>query len=142
VASRVYVKGPDTRDLLYELSLVSKDLKRTVEAALVDAAKPVLAQARRNAPYDPSHRGWRGNTAASDPGHIRDSLELRKAPYGVALTTSHPGAPVHHWGGHIAPRGDPIYFPGTEFATRAAEQQAGAVSNRVETAIDRLLPNR
>lgn len=141
MASRLYVKADRAfDDLLAELRRVDREMEGRVAQAIVRGSDPILAQARRNAPYDPTHRGHRhAHAQGSDPGHIRDSLGLRAAPYGAALYTTHPGAPVHHWGGSIAPRGTPIYFERSEFATRAGEQKADRVAEAVDREIDRLL---
>ena len=137
MASSVFVQIPDLRHLLLDLDAIDRDLGREVRQAIVDASEPILETARKGAPYDPAHRGHKGNEA--DPGHIRDSLHVRKAPYGAALYATHPGAPVHHWGGTIAPRGTPISIEGDEFATKAGQLHAGRVSERVERSIDSLL---
>ena len=138
MADSVYTSIVGLRDLLRDLDAIDKDFGQTVRQAIVRAADPILAQAKRNAPYDPTHRGHRHHLgSAADPGHIRDSLFIEEAPRGANLRTTHPGAPVHHWGGTIAPRGTSITIKRQEFASRAGQQTD--ISDRVEREIAALL---
>lgn len=139
MASTVRIAAPDTRELSRDLEAVEIGLGRALHQAIADAAEPiVLPEAKRLAPFDAEHRGWKGS-AENDPGHIRDSLHLRAAPYGAALFTTHPGAPVHEFGGTIAPSGHPFYIAPKAFAQTAGETREGALAERVDQAIDRFL---
>jgi hypothetical protein len=143
VAESVYVEMPQLRGLLSDIAAVDRDLARQVRQAIHDGAEPILAMAKRGAPYDAAHRGWEGwdsSWRSKDPGHLRDSLYLQKTSgTTVNLRSTHPGAEAHHWGGTIAPRGTPITIRGNDFATRAGKANVSRVSEYIEREIYRLL---
>lgn len=138
MASTIRIKVPDMRELRADLESVELGLGRALNEAALLAAEPILAEAKRLAPFDAEHRGWKG-AQADDPGHIRDSLHVRPAPYGAALYTTHPGAPVHEFGGTIAPNGHPFRITQKLFAQTAGETQAGQAAERADEALERLL---
>ena len=129
---------PDLRDLRADLEAVELGLGRALNRALVEAAEPIAATAKRLAPFDATHRGWRWNHEArgyKDPGHLRDSITSR----GTTIGSTHPAAPVHEFGGDIAPRGEPFRIPRSAYALTAGETEAGQVERKANSAIDQLL---
>jgi phage gpG-like protein len=136
VADSVYTDIPQLRELLRDLDAIDEEIGRAVREAIAAGAEPILRRANTLAPFDPLHRGHRKG-AKTDPGHIRDSLYLEPAPGGARLRTTHPGAPVHHWGGTIAPRGTAITIRAKEFASKAGREVD--ITDHVAREIDRLL---
>lgn len=133
----------DLRGAVEALEDVEKGMGRRVREAILEAARPILTQAIKNAPYDEAHRGWASWNSQTwkhaDPGHVRDALEIRTASYGAAITTSHPGGPAHEFGGTISPSGHPITIDKTAYAERAGDTQADRVEAAGQRAIDVLL---
>ena len=129
---------PDLRDLRADLEAVELGLGRALNRALVEAAEPIAATAKRLAPFDATHRGWRWNHQArgyEDPGHLRDSISAR----GATIGTVHPAGLVHEFGGSIAPRGEPFRVPRSAYALTAGETEAGQVERKAMSAVDQLL---
>lgn len=139
MASTVRIASGDLRELRRDLDAVEVGLGREVSKALLSAAEPMLATAVAGAPFDATHRGWKGRDVEDDPGHLRESLHLQPTPYGVALYTTHPGGAVHEYGGTIAPKGHPFTIKRSAFAETAGETHAGRLERRAEDSVDDLL---
>lgn len=143
MATTIFMELPDLPGLLQDIQAVDRDLAREVRQAIAQAAEPIVTLAEQYAPHDPTHRGWKGwhsGWASKDPGHIKDSLFIRRTGGAtVELRTRHPGGPVHHWGGTIAPSGSPIRIERSEYAIRAGEERIDDVADRVQNAVDHLL---
>lgn len=135
--STIRLSISDLREIRADLEAVEDGLGAAVDRAILQVAAPVLGRAERLAPYDSTHRGHRGSD--EDPGHIRDSLHMRPTPYGAALYSTHPGAPVHEYGGTIAPKGTPFFIPPQAYALTAGESHADALERKATVEVDRLL---
>lgn len=139
MAATIHIGVPDLRDLRADLDAVQIGLGRQVNKALATSAKPIAALARDLAPFDATHRGWRWNHPYPDPGHIRDNIKARGAAYGAAIVSTHPGGPVHEFGGSIAPRGKPIQIERTAYTQKAGATLGERVERDAMDALDELL---
>lgn len=138
------IKGdfPDLQEVQQDLDAVEIGLASLVAKVAKEQLGPVIAEVEKHLPYDPSHRGWAGWNPSwkhKDPGHIRDSIEGSSDRGGLVIRTTHPGGPVHWWGGTIAPSGHPITITrqagaGKDFQSTTANK----VAHDVENALDRL----
>lgn len=132
--------GHDLEKLRRDLDAVEVGLGRLVGEVAKEELTPVLAEVAGLLPHDPLHRGWRGKEKRQDPGHISDSVRGSTDATGLLVYSSHPGGPVHWWGGTIEPRQHTIEIhspagAGREFVSKEAE----AVGRRVDDALDRLM---
>lgn len=134
----------DLAELRADLESVELGLGSLVAKVAKPKLAPLIAEMQKLLPFDPSHRGWRGEHKHPDPGHIRDSLRggtfTRADSSGLTVYTSHPGGPVHWWGGTISPREAEIQIKarpgaGDQFTAKTAEK----VGQDVKEALDRLL---
>lgn len=136
--------GHELDHLRADLESVEIGLGRLVAEVAKPKLAPLIAEMQKLLPFDPSHRGWRGEHKDRDPGHIRDSLRggtfARGGTSGLTVYTTHPGGPVHWWGGTISPRKAEIEITakpgaGEQFTAKTADQ----VGQDVKEALDRLL---
>jgi hypothetical protein len=64
----------------------------------------------------------------------------RKAGAGtVAITSTHPAAPVFEFGGTIRPKGAPIRIKQAQMTLKAATEQAPVFQRQLEAKVERLL---
>lgn len=137
------IRAGFTRDLTEvseRLEAVEHGLARLLGDVVTDSTRPLIAEIKGLLPFDPTHRGWRGRHRRRDPGHIRDSIRALVDRRGLAIRTTHPGGPVHWWGGSISPRKTTIdiaHAPGAgdDFTTRKADQ----IGRDLDEAVGRLL---
>lgn len=140
------IKGdfPGLTEVQQDLEAVRLGLGSLVGEVSKKELGPLIAEVEQHLPYDPAHRGWRGFKkgdwkASKDPGHIKASVVGGVAGNSLTIRSTHPGGPVHWWGGTIAPSGTPIHIErqagaGPDFESRTADK----VARNVESALDRL----
>jgi hypothetical protein len=138
------IKGdfPDLQAVRDSLDALEVGLAPLVGKTAAKRLGPVIAEVEQHLPYDPTHRGWKGwdpSWASKDPGHVRSSVVGAATGNGLVIRSTHPGGPVHWWGGTIAPSGHPITITrqpgaGLDFAAKTADK----VARDVENALDRL----
>jgi hypothetical protein len=121
-------------ELRADLEAVSRGLGRDLRDVLREAGGPVEAKARQLTPFGPGPQGGRDNLP-----HIRDTYALVPVARGINLVSDHPAAPVHEFGGTIAPRATPITIAASQMAYRAGQAQQSSVERRAEQGIDALL---
>lgn len=130
---------PDLRELQRDLESVELGLGRLIGEVAREKLGPVIGEIQALLPFDPSHRGWRGNHKRADPGHIRDSPKGTVTGNSLRIQSAHPGAGVQWWSGTIAPRGTTITIErrpgaGADFTSRKAKE----VERDLQQAYDRL----
>lgn len=135
--------GTDLVELAEDLEAVEHGLSKLLGEIIGEKVQPIVAEMQGLLPYDSAHRGWRGETKRRDPGHIRDSLKGELNRSGAVIRTSHPGGPVHWWGGVISPRNAEIEIRkhpegGEDFTSSKAEE----VGRALEDAVERFLQRR
>lgn len=142
--SAVTIAFPDLQSLRQDLDSVELGLGRLVGEVGRKKLAPLVAEVQGLMPFDPSHRGWRGHDetwrAKDDPGHIRDSVTGGSARDRFTVYTTHPGGPVHWWGGSIRPRGVSIAIhheagAGEDFTSVKADE----VARDLDSALGELL---
>lgn len=135
---------PDIDALRRDLDSVEIGLGWLVGEVGREKLQPLVAEVQGLMPFDARHRGWPpgdiGEPDPEDPGHIRDSIKGTSSATRLSVATTHPGGPVHWWGGTIRPRGTPIEIhneagAGEDFTSRVADE----VVRDVEDALDSLL---
>lgn len=136
--------GHDLDELRADLESVESGLGKLVGEVGKRKLGPLVAEVQGLMPFDPEHRGWppgdEGKPDPEDPGHIRDSIKGGSSATRFNVYTTHPGGPVHWWGGAIRPRGPTITI---EHAPGAGEDFISKVDEDVvadiDDALDRLL---
>lgn len=137
----------DVEEVRRDLDSLEVGLSKVVSVFARRRFGPVLAEVQGLMPFDSEHRGWRGHDASwhdpEDPGHIRASVTGRPLAGGFAIETSHPGGPVHWWGGAIRPRESVIEIhhlagAGEDFVSKEAED----AGRRFDEDVERELRNR
>jgi hypothetical protein len=104
--------------------------------ALVTAADTIVRAVPAFTPYDTHHNADRKDHL----GHLRDTFDARKAGAGtVAITSTHPAAPVFEFGGTIRPKGAPIRIKQAQMTLKAATEQAPVFQRQLEAKVERLL---
>lgn len=136
--------GHDLDEVRQALDAVEVGLGKLVGEVGSKKLGPLIAEVQGFLPYDPTHRGWpptdMGEPDPLDPGHIRDSVTGSSDSSRFNIITTHPGGPVHWWGGTIRPRGVPITIrkeagAGEDFTSKVEED----VARDVTQALDDLL---
>lgn len=134
----------DINEVEESLAAVERDVGKLIREVAKRELAPVVASIKALLPYDPAHRGWKGHDstwhAKKDPGHIRDSVVAAVAGNSLVVRSTHPGGPVHWWGGTIRPRSSVIEIHprpggGAEFVTAEAER----AGDRFDSALGELL---
>lgn len=139
MASTIRASFRNIADVQAALESVELGLGRLIGDVAKEQLTPIIHEVQTLLPFDPTHRGWKGEHKRPDPGHIRDSVVGGVTGNALTIRSTHPGGPVHWWGGTIAPRGAEITIErrlgaGPDFTSRKAEQ----VGRDVENALDRL----
>lgn len=132
--------GHDLDELRRDLDSVELGLGKLVGDVGKRKLGPLVRDVKALMPFDPTHRGWKGEHKAPDPGHVRDSISGTATRARFSVVTTHPGGPVHWWGGTISPRRAAITIHGRpgggdEFIDRTAEE----VVAEIDKALDDLL---
>lgn len=132
--------GHTLDDVRRDLDSVEIGLGRLVGEVGKRKLGPLIAEVQALMPFDPTHRGWRGEHKAPDPGHIRESITGSSSASRFSVVTTHPGGPVHWWGGTIRPRKTPIEIhheagAGEDFVSKTGDE----VAADIESALDHLL---
>lgn len=129
----------DLRGLVEDLHATQLGLGREVSLAVVAAGEVVAAAVPQFTPFDPDHR----ETRADHLPHLRETFTSRRSGETVAaITSDHPGAPVHEFGGSIAPKGTRIYIKQSAMALKAGERKAAEFEALVAARLDGLLARR
>lgn len=130
--------GHDLEDLRQDLDSVEVGLGKLVGEVGKRKLAPLVAEVQGLMPYDPEHRGWpagdRGERDPQDPGHIQDSVHGGVARNSFTVFTTHPGGPVHWWGGTIRPQGPVITIvpqagAGEEFTSKVGDEVVADIDN-------------
>lgn len=134
--------GFDTTELQRDLESVEHGLGRTLTDVLRKTAGIVADTAPRFTPYDPAH----DYTRKDGLPHLRDTFGARAAGGTATVTTTHPGGPVHEFGGTIAPRshgvtghGADIHIKPSQMAHRALDAVQDRVSADLADRLERLV---
>lgn len=140
---KVAVEHVGDQAVYADFEAVALGLGRDINAAIRAAAQVVVRAIPQFTPYDPEHRTDRKDKL----GNLRDSFRATGINATAAgITSSHPAAGVHEYGGTIAPRTNGVTGQGADIAIKpsamaykAGQQQAGAYEALVTAAVDRLL---
>jgi hypothetical protein len=111
------------RELRRDLRRLDPALDKEVRRGFREASRPILQTAQGFAP--------------NRTGQLARSLRISVTQRGIAITSTHPGAGVIHWGGTIEPRGYPIEFPRSAFAIRAGEAHLNRLADEMGDAVER-----
>lgn len=136
--------GRDLDQVRADLDAVQVGLGKLIAQTAKDELRPIVSEVEQLLPFDPTHRGWKGWNPAGwkakrDPGHIRASVRGGTTTKVLTVYTTHPGGPVHWWGGKIAPAGTTIEIrhrpgAGAEFTSKTSDK----VANDLGRALDQL----
>ncbi len=129
---RVGIQG--LRETQRDLEAVSLGLGRELARVIREGADSLVPAARSNTPFGPGPQSARDNLP-----HIGDTLSARASATTASIVSSHPGAPVHEYGGEIAPKGVPITIRQSAMAHRAGEQELPRFERDLKSAIDALV---
>jgi hypothetical protein len=119
----LYVRTQGLRELQRDLKRIAPEVAKGLRKDIRDIGRPVLAQARVNAPYL--------------TGELSRSLRLSVTQRGISIYSTLPQAPVLHWGGTIRPRGTAIEFREDQFATRAVMMNAEPLVDDLGDTVER-----
>lgn len=140
--------GHDLDELRADLEAVEIGLGRLVNKVGKRKLAPLVAEVQALMPFDAEHRGWpagdRGEPDPEDPGHIRESVKggIGTTSNRFGIFTTHPGGPVHWWGGTIRPKGHTITIhpepgAGEEFVSKTADEVVAAVDDEFDQLLRR-----
>jgi phage gpG-like protein len=119
----VQIKG--LGQLNRSLGRIDKRLKKESVAHIRAVARKVRDTARDK--YTPKQTGA-----------LAKSLRYSAGAKGAAVTSNLPQAPVHEYGGTIAPRGAPITIPRSRMIGNAVDDHAENIADEVGDLLDRI----
>jgi hypothetical protein len=126
----------DLRGLQQDLESVQLGLGPAAGRAVRSTAEIVAGATPALTPVDPGHRADRKDHLP----HLAETYATATiSATAAAITTSHPGGPVHEYGGTIAPKGKAITIEASAMAHRAFDQQADRAEENLARNVDRLL---
>lgn len=136
---RAKVDGIDR--LRRDIAAVRLELLDEVDEIVNDAAREtVLPVTKQRTPIGPGPTPDFSARSDNELPHIRDTISAVAAPGAIALIVSdHPGAPVHEYGGEIAPSGHPFRIKESAMAGGAAEQTLDEMERQLAGGVDSLL---
>lgn len=85
------------RELQRSMKQIDPEVRKEFRKELRAAGKPILADARANAPFRANRLARAGATPL--PPHLRDTLRLSVTQTGVAFGSRLPQSNLIHWGG-------------------------------------------
>lgn len=134
----------DLRELRADLESVERGMGRLVGEVGKRELAPLVAEVQGLMPFDSTHRGWKSHdenwNAKEDPGHIRESVSGVSSANRFSVVTTHPGGPVHWWGGQIRPHGGEITIrPEAGAGENFVSKVEADVVDAIDDALDQLL---
>jgi len=126
-------------ELRQDLEAVADGLGRVLAEGIAADAQPLLTETRALTPLGEGPRATADVDSDDSLPHIRDTLEVQVRGGTLALTSTHPGAIVHEWGGTIRPHGAPIQIRRSAMARRALVSQLPLIEESVAARIDQLI---
>lgn len=119
----VAVEVEGLRDFRRDLKRLDSQVNKELAQDLREGGREVVEEARAEAPVR--------------TGRLAASLRLSVSARQVSVYSTLPYAGLLHWGGTIRPRGVPITFERTEFASHAAERHADSITEHVADSVER-----
>jgi phage gpG-like protein len=123
VTRDVDIRVDGLREFRRDLKRLDNEADKELQRGIRDGAQKVLTAARAAVPRQ--------------SGALARSLKISVTARKASIYSNLPYAPVVHWGGEIKPRGVPIRFPRTEFASKAAEQGADQLVEDIADGVER-----
>lgn len=135
MADAVRVTALNLREIRSDLDAISRSLGREITLALKSASDTVARATPTRTPVGPGPRGARDNLP-----HIASTIGARMiSGTTAAVTSTHPGAVVHEWGGTIAPRGGDITIRRSAMAHQAADATLSIIEQDLKQRVERLI---
>lgn len=126
-------------ELRRDLDAIKDGLGNALAQGLAEDAAELLASAKALTPFGPGPEPTADEDSDNALPHIRDTLAVTVNGGTIALTSTHPGAIVHEWGGTIRPNGAPIDIATAAMTRKAAVAELPDIERAVEQRIDRLV---
>jgi hypothetical protein len=125
-------QGPIRVQGLRDLQRAFRHMEGGMHKEIRDRLKSIGTSAAERA------RGLLRERSKHSTGRMAGTIKTSVRQNGVSIVSSHPGAPVQHWGGSIRPRGTPIHITAKYFAIDAAASYMPEAEERLGQMIDDL----